>query len=150
MYAGSSRVGTFFKNAWNKIKSWYDNNADKLKPITDILVNAGMNAANNVITKGVNYVSGKTGSDTVKQIANVVGDMAKDTVDEVANRVRGEENTEQATGSGYDVGDVENVVMPKEMKVKKRGRTPRIHTALPQSENKIHKSVVTPPRRRVY
>ena len=117
LYAGSSRVGSFFKNAWNKIKSWYDNNADKLKPITDILVNAGTNAANNAITKGVNYVSGKTGSDTVKQIANVVGDMAKDTVDEVANRVRGEENTEQATGSGYDVGDVENVVMPKEMKV---------------------------------
>ena len=150
LYAGSSRVGTFFKNAWNKIKSWYDNNADKLKPITDILVNAGTNAANNAITKGVNYVSGKTGSDTVKQIANVVGDMAKDTVDEVANRVRGEENTGQATGSGYDVGDVENVVMPKEMKVKKRGRTPRIHTALPQSENKIHKSVVAPIRKRVY
>ena len=151
LYAGSSRVGTFFKNAWNKIKSWYDNNADKLKPITDILVNAGTNAANNAITKGVNYVSGKTGSDTVKQIANVVGDMAKDTVDEVANRVRGEENTEQGeqTGSGYDVGDVENVVMPKEMVVKKRGRTPRIHTALPQSENKIHKSVVTP-RKRVF
>ena len=150
LYAGSSRVGSFFKNAWNKIKSWYDNNADKLKPITDILVNAGTNAANNAITKGVNYVSGKTGSDTVKQIANVVGDMAKDTVSDVAKRVQGEENTEQATGSGYDVGDVENVVMPKEMKVKKRGRTPRIHTALPQSENKIHKSVVTPPRRRVY
>ena len=152
LYAGSSRVGTFFKNAWNKIKSWYDNNADKLKPITDILVNAGTNAANNAITKGVNYVSGKTGSDTVKQIANVVGDMAKDTVSDVAKRVRGEENTGQGeqTGSGYDVGDVENVVMPKEMKVKKRGRTPRIHTALPQSENKIHKSVVAAPRRRVY
>ena len=152
LYAGSSRVGTFFKNAWNKIKSWYDNNADKLKPITDILVNAGTNAANNAITKGVNYVSGKTGSDTVKQIANVVGDMAKDTVSDVAKRVQGEENTGQGeqTGSGYDVGDVENVVMPKEMKVKKRGRTPRIHTALPQSENKIHKSVVAAPRRRVY
>ena len=152
LYAGSSRVGSFFKNAWNKIKSWYDNNADKLKPITDILVNAGTNAANNAITKGVNYVSGKTGSDTVKQIANVVGDMAKDTVSDVAKRVQGEENTGQGeqTGSGYDVGDVENVVMPKEMKVKKRGRTPRIHTALPQSENKIHKSVVAPIRKRVY
>ena len=146
LYAGSSRVGTFFKNAWNKIKSWYDNNADKLKPITDILVNAGTNAANNAINRGVNYVSGKTGSDTVKQIANVVGDMAKDTVSDVAKRVQGEE----AQGSGYDVGDVENVVMPKEMVVKKRGRTPRIHTALPQSENKIHKSVVAAPRRRVY
>ena len=46
MYAGSSRVGTFFKNAWNKIKSWYGNNAEKLKSITDILVNAGTNVAN--------------------------------------------------------------------------------------------------------
>ena len=145
LYAGSSRVGTFFKNAWNKIKSWYDNNADKLKPITDILVNAGTNAANNAITKGVNYVSGKTGSDTVKQIANVVGDMAKESVSDVANRVQGN------VGSGYDVGDVENAVIPKEMKtVKKRGRTPRIHTALPQNENKIYNSVVTPIRKRVF
>ena len=144
LYAGSSRVGTFFKNAWNKIKSWYDNNADKLKPITDILVNAGTNAANNAITKGVNYVSGKTGSDTVKQIANVVGDMAKESVSDVANRVQGN------VGSGYDVGDVENVVSPKEMKTaKKRGRAPRIHTALPQNENKTYKSVVTP-RKRVF
>ena len=157
LYAGSSRVGTFFKNAWNKIKSWYDNNADKLKPITDILVNAGTNAANNAITKGVNYVSGKTGSDTVKQIANVVGDMAKDTVsgiakqsaEHVAKRARGG-NEAEAQGSGYDVGDVENVVSPKEMKTaKKRGRAPRIHTALPQNENKTYKSVVTP-RKRVY
>ena len=60
LYAGSSRVGTFFKNAWNKIKSWYGNNAEKLEPITDILVNASRNAA---INKGVNYVSNKTGSD---------------------------------------------------------------------------------------
>ena len=39
LYASSSCVGTFFKNAWNKIKSWYGNNTEKLKPITDILVN---------------------------------------------------------------------------------------------------------------
>ena len=35
LYAGSSRVGTFFKNVWNKIKSWYGNNTEKLKPITE-------------------------------------------------------------------------------------------------------------------
>ena len=35
------------------MKSWYGNNAEKLKPITDILVNAGKNAANNAINKGV-------------------------------------------------------------------------------------------------
>ena len=165
LYAGSSRVGTFFKNAWNKIKSWYDNNADKLKPITDILVNAGTNAANNAINRGVNYVSGKTGSDTVKQIANVVGDMAKDTMsgiagvkprrnqqsaEPVAKRVQGEQAQGEPTGSGYDVGDVENVVMPQEMGSKKKKRAPRILTALPQSENKIYKSVVAPIRKRVY
>ena len=87
MYAGSSRVGTFFKNAWNKIKGWYDNNADKLKPITDILVNAGTNAANNAINKDVNYVSQKTGLDTVKQIANVIGSMTKGGITDVANRL---------------------------------------------------------------
>ena len=35
------------------MKSWYGNNGEKLKPITDILVNAGKNAANNAINKGV-------------------------------------------------------------------------------------------------
>ena len=103
-----------------------------MKPITDILVNAGTNAANNAITKGVNYVSGKTGSDTVKQIANVVGDMAKDTVSDVAKRVRGEE----AQGSGYDVGDVENVVMPKEMKVKKRSARPASSQPYPKARTR--------------
>ena len=88
LYAGLSCVGTFFKNAWNKIKSWYCNNAEKLKPITDILVNAGLNAANNAINKGVNYLSNKTGSDTVKQRANVVGNMAKDAVSDVANQIQ--------------------------------------------------------------
>ena len=84
---GSSCVGTFFKNAWNKIKSWHGNDAEKLKPITDILVNAGTNVTNNAINKGVNYVSNKTGSDTVKQIANVVGNMTKDTVSDVAGQI---------------------------------------------------------------
>ena len=92
LYAGSSRVGTFFMNAWNKIKGWYGNNAKKLKPITDILVNAGTNAANNAINKGVNYVNQKTGSDTVKQLANVIGDMANGAVSDVANQIQGKEN----------------------------------------------------------
>ena len=105
LYAGSSRVGTFFKNAWNKIKGWYDNNAEKLKPITDILVNAGTNAANNAINKGLNYVNQKTGSDTVKQLANVIGDMAKGTVSDVANQIQGKESK---AGTGYDISDLDN------------------------------------------
>ena len=142
LYAGSSRVGTFFKNAWNKIKNWYGNNAEKLKPITDILVNAGTNAANNAINKGVNYVSQKTGSDTVKQIANVIGDMAKGTVKDVVNQIQGKDA--KASGAGYDISDLDNETRAIEVPTKKKNR---ILTALPQNENKIEKSVI---RRRVY
>ena len=117
LYAGSSRVGTFFKNAWNKIKSWYGNNAKKLKPITDILVNAGTNAANNAINKGVNYVNQKTGSDTVKQLANVIGDMAKGTVSDVANQIQGKESK---AGTGYDISDLDNETRAIEVETKKR------------------------------
>ena len=118
LYAGSSRVGTFFKNAWNKIKGWYDNNAEKLKPITDILVNAGTNAANNAINKGLNYVNQKTGSDTVKQLANVIGDMAKGTVSDVANQIQGKDA--KASGAGYDISDLDNETQAIEVQTKKR------------------------------
>ena len=141
LYAGSSRVGTFFKNAWNKIKGWYDNNAEKLKPITDILVNAGTNAANNAINKGVNYVNQKTGSDTVKQRANVIGDMTKEGITDVANRLQGKESK---AGTGYDISDLSDEVNAMAVPAKKKNR---ILTALPQNENKIEKSVI---RRRVY
>ena len=141
LYAGSSRVGTFFKNAWNKIKGWYDNNAEKLKPITDILVNAGTNAANNAINKGLNYVNQKTGSDTVKQLANVIGDMAKGTVSDVANQIQGKESK---AGTGYDISDLDNETRAIEVQTKKKNR---ILTALPQNEDKMHESVI---RRRVY
>ena len=118
LYAGSSCVDTFFKNAWNKIKSWYGNNAEKLKPITDILVNAGTNTANNAINKGVNYVSNKTGSDTVKQIANVVGNKAKDTVSDVANQIQGK--TQDKASTGYDISDLDNETNPITVPTKKR------------------------------
>ena len=116
LYAGSSRVGTFFKNAWNKIKSWYDNNAEKLKPITDILVNAGTNAANAAINKDVNYVSNKTESHIMKQMASVVGNMAKDAMSDVANQLQGKAsnaNKESLTsGTGYDISDQDNEISP--------------------------------------
>ena len=69
--------------------------------LVSILVNAGRNAANYAINKGVNYVSNKTGSDTVKQIANVVDNMAKDTVSDVANKIQGKtNNTSNASKAG--------------------------------------------------
>ena len=143
LYAGSSRVGTFFKNAWNKMKSWYGNNAEKLKPITDILMNTGTNAANNAINKGVNYMSNKTGSDTIKQIANVLDNMAKDTVSDMTNQKQGKASKD-TTDAGYEISGFDNETNPIAVPTKKKNR---ILTAIPQNENKIEKSVI---RRRVY
>ena len=57
---GSGRMGDFFKKSWNNLKSFYANNKDKLKPITDILLNSASKTANKYIDKGVNYVANKT------------------------------------------------------------------------------------------
>ena len=119
LYAGSSRVGTFFKNAWNKMKSWYGNNAEKLKPITDILMNTGTNAANNAINKGVNYMSNKTGSDTIKQIANVLDNMAKDTVSDMTNQKQGKASKD-TTDAGYEISGFDNETNPIAVPTKKR------------------------------
>lgn len=115
---GSGKMGTFFKNAWNNIKSWYGNNADKLKPITDILVNSVVNSANKMIDKGVNYVADKTGSDTMRQIGNVVGNMAKNTVQNTASAVQNYKGS--ALPSSYDIDQLDNTTVPKTVASKKK------------------------------
>lgn len=115
---GSGKMGTFFKNAWNNIKSWYGNNADKLKPITDILVNSAVNSANKMIDKGVNYVADKTGSDTMRQIGNVVGNMAKNTVQNTASAVQNYKGS--ALPSSYDIDQLDNTTVPKTVASKKK------------------------------
>lgn len=111
---GSGKTGEFFKKAWNNIKGFYANNKDKLKPITDILLNSASKAANKYIDKGVNYVANKTGSDTIKEISNVVGNMAKDTVNNTIDNVRN-------YGSGYDINNIgeENKTQINKKKSKK-------------------------------
>lgn len=137
---GSGKMGTFFKNAWNNIKSWYGNNAEKLKPITDILVNSAVNSANKMIDKGVKYVGDKTGSDTIKQIGDVVGNMAKSTVGNAASAVQNygktTENAEE--GSGYDISNLDNTTVPAVVATKKK----KILTAMPNNERKITTSQV--------
>lgn len=115
---GSGKMGTFFKNTWNNIKSWYGNNADKLKPITDILVNSAVNSANKMIDKGVNYVADKTGSDTMRQIGNVVGNMAKNTVQNTASAVQNYKGS--ALPSSYDIDQIDNTIVPKTVASKKK------------------------------
>lgn len=135
---GSGKMGTFFKNAWNNIKSWYGNNADKLKPITDILVNSAVNSANKMIDKGVKYVGDKTGSDTIKQIGNVVGNMAKNTVSNTASAVQNYGKTADAEGSGYDIDNLVNDTTPTVVATKKK----KILTAMPNNERKVTASQV--------
>ena len=141
---GSGKMGTFFKNAWNNIKSWYGNNADKLKPITDILVKSAVNSANKMIDKGVKYVGDKTGSDTLKQIGNVVGNMAKDTVSNTAAAVQNY-GTQSGSGysaalaGGYDIDNLVNDTTPAVVATKKK----RILTAFPNNERKTTASQVS-------
>ena len=134
---GSGKMGTFFKNAWNKMKTWYGNNADKLKPITDILVNSAVNSANKMIDKGVKYVGEKTGSDTLKQIGNVVGNMAKNTVSNTAAAVQNYGKTAQE-GSGYNIDNLVNDITPAVVVTKKK----KILTAIPNNERKVTASQV--------
>ena len=129
---GSGKMGTFFKNAWNNIKSWYGNNAERLKPITDILVNSAVNSANKMIDKGVKYVGDKTGSDTIKQIGDVVGNMAKSTVSDAAAAV-------QNYGSGYDIDNLDNTTAAIPVISKKK----KILTAMPNNERKVTASEVS-------
>lgn len=104
---GSGKFGDTMKKAWNSIKSWYGNNADKLKPITDILLHSAVETAGDYINKGVQYVGDKTGSSTMKEIADVVGDMAKGSVNKMANQIASYGTTQQQ-GSGYDIDNLQN------------------------------------------
>lgn len=135
---GSGKMGTFFKNAWNTMKTWYGNNADKLKPITDILVNSAVNSANKYIDKGVDYVANKTGSDTVKQIGNIVGNMGKDTVNTLASRVSNYGAKPAVSGSGYDIDNLTDTAPQNTVVSKKK----KILTAFPNNERQIVASVV--------
>ena len=131
---GSGSMGKFFSNAWNKIKSWYGNNKDKLKPITDILINSAVDTANSYIDKGVNYVANKTGSDTLKQIGNVVGDMGKSYVKGVADTL----------GSGYDIKNISDEAPVKVSK--KRGK--KIISSLDNNQDHVTENVIT--RKSIY
>ena len=133
---GSGKTGEFFKKAWNNIKGFYANNKDRLKPITDILLNSVNKAANKYIDKGVNYVANKTGSDTIKQISNVVGNMAKDTVNNTIEDVRN-------YGSGYDINNISD---EKSTKVNKK-KSKKIIVSTDNNQDHVTENII---RKRVY
>ena len=136
---GSGRMGEFFKKSWNNLKSFYANNKDRLKPITDILLNSASKAANKYIDKGVNYVANKTGSDTIKQISNVVGNMAKDTVDNTINTVKNYE------GGSYDINNISD---EKTTKVNKK-KSKKIIVSTDNNQNYVTQNLI-PMRKKVY
>ena len=111
---GSGRVGTFFKNTWDKMKKWYNNGGKgTLKPFTDILLQAASNKANQLIDKGVKYVGDKTNSDTLKQMTDIAANMGRDVVENYTGKTRNDTDPNTATGSGYDIANVDNTVKPK-------------------------------------
>ena len=150
---GSGRVGTFFKNTWDKMKKWYNNGGkETLKPFTDILLQAASNKANQLIDKGVKYVGDKTNSDTLKQMTDIAANMGRDVVENYTGKTRNDTDPNTAaTGSGYDIANVDNTVKPKKERLprgKKTAATPRIMPSLEQNQNKITERTVS--RRRVY
>ena len=136
---GSGRMGDFFKKSWNNLKSFYANNKDRLKPITDILLSSANNTANKYIDKGINYVANKTGSDTIKQISNVVGNMAKDTVNDTINTVKNYE------GGSYDINDIGE---EKKTKVNKK-KIKKIIVSSDNNQDHVTENLI-PIRKRVY
>ena len=136
---GSGKTGEFFKKAWNNIKSFYANNKDKLKPITDILLNSASKTANKYIDKGMDYIANKTGSDTIKEISNVVGNMAKDTVDNTINAVKNYE------GGSYDIN---NICDEKKTKVNKK-KSKKIIVSTDNNQDHVTENLI-PMRKRVY
>ena len=134
---GSGKTGEFFKKAWNNIKGFYANNKDKLKPITDILLNSASKAANKYIDKGVNYVANKTGSDTIKQISNVVGNMTKDTLNDTIENVRNYE------GGSYDINNISD---EKTTKVNKK-KSKKIIVSTDNNQDHVTENLI---RKRVY
>ena len=145
---GSGRVGTFFKNTWDKMKKWYNNGGkETLKPFTDILLQAASNKANQLIDKGVKYVGDKTNSDTLKQMTDIAANMGRDVVENYTGKTRNDtEPNTTATGSGYDIANVDNTVKPKKERTTRGKKTPRIMPSLEQNQNKITERTV----RRVY
>lgn len=136
---GSGKMGAFFKKSWNNLKSFYANNKDRLKPITDILLNSASKTANKYIDKGVNYVANKTGSDTIKQISDVVGNIAKDTVNDTIENVRNYE------GGSYDINNIND---EKKTKVIKK-KTKKIIVSLDNNQDHVTENLI-PMRKKVY
>ena len=136
----SGRMGDFFKKSWNNLKSFYANNKDRLKPITDILLNSASKAANKYIDKGVNYVANKTGSDTIKQISNVVGNMAKDTVNDTIENVRNYE------GRSYDINNIND---EKKTKVNKK-KSKKIIVSTDNNQDHVTENLIPIARKKVY
>lgn len=137
---GSGKMGEFFKKSWNNLKSFYANNKDRLKPITDILLNSASKAANKYIDKGVDYIANKTGSDTIKQISNVVGNMAKDTVDNTINTVKNYE------GGSYDINNIND---EKKTKVNKK-KSKKIIVSTDNNQDHVTENLIPIQRKKVY
>ena len=92
---GSGKFGTFFSNAWNKLKDIYG--SEGFKPIRNALKSAATNYANSYIDKTANKIAEKTKNEDLKNIVNTTRDVVKNTTNDVIN----------ASGAGEDIESVE-------------------------------------------
>ena len=100
-------------------------------------MNSASKAANKYIDKGVNYVANKTGSDTIKQISNVVGNMAKDSVNSTIDGVRNYE------GGSYDIN---NICEENKTKLNKK-KSKKIIVSTDNNQDHVTENLI---RKRVY
>ena len=100
-------------------------------------MNSASKAANKYIDKGMNYVANKTGSDTIKQISNVVGNMAKDTVNNTIENVRNYE------GGSYDIN---NIGEENKTKINKK-KSKKIIVSTDNNQSHVTENLI---RKRVY
>ena len=92
---GSGKFGTFFSNAWNKLKQIYG--SEGFKPIRNALKSAATNYANSYIDKTANKIAEKTKNEDLKNIVNTTRDVVKNTTNDIID----------ASGAGNDIESVE-------------------------------------------
>ena len=78
---GSGKFSDFMSNAWNKLKSIYNN--EQFKPIKNALVSVASITAQKYIDKGADKLASKTNNEDLRNVINTTCDVTSNLKDEV-------------------------------------------------------------------
>ncbi|KAK8790347.1 hypothetical protein WA171_001873 [Blastocystis sp. BT1] len=84
---GSGKVSDWMSDAWNKLKTIYNNK--QFKPIKNALVTAASNTAQKYIDKGADTLASKTNNEDLKNVINTTRDVASNLKNEAIDQVNG-------------------------------------------------------------